>query len=175
MAKVLIIIAPKGYQDHEYGDTKMVLEANGHQVITASESLEVVAKFESSTKVDLLVKDVKENDYDAIVLIGGPGVYDFFDNKVWHELALSFFKKEKVTCAICAAPSVLANAGILKGKKATCFTSEIENIKSKGAIYLSEPVVVDGNLITADGPDSAIKFGENIAEYLEEENLELRA
>ncbi|OGJ49154.1 hypothetical protein A2335_02390 [Candidatus Peregrinibacteria bacterium RIFOXYB2_FULL_32_7] len=164
--KILSFIAPQDYQDQEYGDSKMVLEANGHVVITASTAYDVTGKFGSKTKVDVLLNEVEEKNYSAIIFIGGPGIYDYFDNQLCQKLAKEFYNAGKLTCAICAGPSVLANAGILSGKKATCFESEIENLKIKGANYTGNDVEIDGNIITANGPHSAIKFGEAITEIL---------
>ncbi len=166
MAKILSIIAPKGFQDQEYGDSKTALENQGHTVITASTQKEALGKFGAKVKVDIFIKDINPEDYDALALIGGPGCYIYFEDKSIHEIAKKFYNSGKPTCAICAAPSILANAGLLNGKKATCWEGESENLISKGAIYTAEAVTKDGNIITADGPSSAKKFGEEICKTL---------
>ena len=74
--------------------------------------------------------------------------------------------RKHLLAAICIAPSILANAGLLEGKKVTSYSSEASNIKSKGANYTSRPVEQDGKIITADGPGSAKAFGKAIAEAL---------
>jgi len=66
------------------------------------------------------------------------------------------------------AARILANTGILKGKKAKCFPSVREDIKAKGAIVTGEMVERDGNIITGNGPGAATKFGETIASALSE-------
>ncbi|GAJ17159.1 unnamed protein product, partial [marine sediment metagenome] len=68
--------------------------------------------------------------------------------------------------AICIAPVTLANAGILDKKKATVFRSEVKAIKRKGAIYTGKVVEVDGNIITAEGPQAAEEFGKTIINLL---------
>lgn len=166
MKKALLIIAAKAYQDHEYGDTKMVLEANGCLTHTASTAHQVIGKFEGKTKVDLLLKQVRVQNYDAVIFIGGPGAYSLFDNEACHKIACDALKSKKLTCAICAAPSILANAGLLEGKSATCFPDQRENLENHGAKYTGNPTEKDGLIITADGPDSAIAFGELIANSL---------
>ena len=166
MAKILSIIAPNGYQDVEYNDSKQVLESKGHIVITASTVNEAHGKYGGRKKTDILLSDVKSKDYDAILFIGGPGSYMYFDDPLAQKLAKEFFKSKKITAAICAAPSILANAGLLKGSEVTCFHDQALNIKSKGAIYTGKSVQRDGLIITADGPDSATEFGEKIAETL---------
>lgn len=166
MAKILSIIAPKGYQDIEYNDSRKALESAGHTVITASTAEEAHGKYGGTQKVDVLLKDVSPHDYDAILFVGGPGSHNYFDDPRAHELAKTFFNLGKLTTAICAAPSILANAGLLEGVTATCFPAQANNLKSKGANYTGNPVEQDGLIITADGPNSATAFGEKIAETL---------
>ena len=61
---------------------------------------------------------------------------------------------------------ILANAGILEGKKATVWYSEAGRIEAKGAVYVNKSVVKDGNIITASGPQAAEEFGKTIAQTL---------
>jgi protease I len=166
MAKVLSVIAPQGYQGIEYDHSKKALEVAGHTVVTASTSKKAKAKDGSSFQVDLLLKNVEVGDYDAILFVGGPGVYDYFEDAHVLGLAKKFLKAGKIVSAICAAPSILANAGLLKGVKATCYPSQAANLKDKGAHYTGHAVVQDGQIITADGPNAAKAFGEKIAEAL---------
>jgi len=166
MAKILSVIAPQGYQGIEYGHSKEALEAAGHTVVTASTHKKACDKDGCNLQVDLLLKNVKVNDFDAILFVGGPGVYDYFDDALVLGLAKKFSKAGKIVSAICAAPSILANAGLLKGAKATCFPSQASNLKAKGAHYTGHAVEQDGRIITADGPNAAKAFGEKIAEVL---------
>ena len=68
--------------------------------------------------------------------------------------------------AICIAPVTLANAGLLKGRKATVYQSQTDALVRGGAHYTKAAVQVDGRIITADGPDSATRFGEAIRHAL---------
>jgi protease I len=77
--------------------------------------------------------------------------------------------KRKVIAAICIAPTLLAKAGLLKYKKATVWNGDRMQeafLKREGAIYTDEPLTIDGNIITANGPDAAEQFGKAIAEAL---------
>lgn len=110
---------------------------------------------------------VKVDDYDAVVFVGGGGSSVYFDDKKALSIASEAFKKGKKTCAICIAPVILANAGVLKSKKATVWDGEyVEKIESKGAKYTGKSVEVDGNVITAKGPTAAREFGRAIAKSL---------
>ena len=166
MAKVLSVIAPEGYQDHEYGESKAVLEAAGHTVVTTSTVEIAQGKLDDSTEVDLLIFDVKPEEYDAVAFIGGPGCFAYFDDPMVQNLARQFDVMKKLVCAICAAPSILANAGLLEGKNVTCWEGESENLKTKGANYTGNEVEQDDRIITANGPEAARAFGEKICEAL---------
>jgi protease I len=166
MAKILSVIAPEGYQDIEYNDSKKVLGSYSHTVVTASTVDEAHGKYGGTQKSDVLLSDVNVEDYDAILFVGGPGSHDYFDDPVAHNIAKAFLDAGKLTTAICAAPSILANAGLLDGITCTCFPSQADNLKEKGANYTGNPVEQDGLIITADGPDSATAFGKQIAEVL---------
>ncbi len=167
MATILSVIAHQGYQGIEYGHSKEALEAAGHNVVTACTSKKAKSKDGSSVPVDVLLKNVKVDEFDAILFVGGPGVYDYFEDPTALGLAKKFYKAGKIVSAICAAPSILANAGLLKGVKATSFPSQAANLKAKGAHFTGHAVVQDGRIITADGPASAEAFGEKIAEALQ--------
>lgn len=166
MAKILSVIAPQGYQGVEYSHSRAALEKAGHQVLTASTTKKAKAKDGSVVKVDVLLKAVKPEDYDAILFVGGPGVYEYFDDVAVLNLAKRFHKAGKTVAAICAAPSILANAGLLKGVKATCFPSQASNLKAKGAHFTGKAVECDNCIVTADGPTSAEAFGEKISSVL---------
>lgn len=167
MAKVLMVIANTNFRDEELFHTKEELEKAGHQTVIASNSFsEATGMLGGKIMPQILFKDANAGDYDAVVFVGGGGSAIYFDNPKAHALAREFFNQGKVTAAICIAPSTLANAGILKGKKATCYPSEKENLSAKGAKYTATGVETDGKIITADGPKSAHEFGKKIAAAL---------
>ena len=167
MAKVLMVIANSNFRDEELFHTKEEIESRGHETVIASNSLsEATGSLGGKIKPSILVKDVSFGQYDAIVFVGGSGSALYFDNSSALNLAREFYNDGKITSAICIAPSILANAGILKGKKVTCYVSEKENLESKGAVYTGNDVEVDGKIITANGPNSAHEFGKKIAEML---------
>ena len=76
--------------------------------------------------------------------------------------------KACMVCAICYGPSILANAGVLKGVKATCFQNQSGNLESHGAKYSGEAVERDGKFITASGPKAAKEFAKVIIRALSE-------
>jgi protease I len=165
--KVLMIIAPKNFRDEELFHTKEELEKAGNSIIIASTSKDTATGMLGGTAIpDITIDEVNVDDYDAIVFVGGTGSSIYFNDPKAHEIARAANEKGKIVAAICIAPSTLANAGILSGKRATSFPSEESNLRSKGAIYTGSNVEKDSNIITADGPSSAREFGRMIAESL---------
>jgi len=90
------------------------------------------------------------------------GATEYWNNEIAHNLARAALEKNKIVAAICIAPVTLAKAGLLKGKKATVWSSEANQLKSLGAIYTGKPVERDGLIVTANGPQAAEEFGETI-------------
>jgi protease I len=165
--KVLMVIAKNKFRDEEYLEPRKALEGEGAHVTVASSSLDMaVGMLGLKVKPDVLISAVKEPEYNGIVFVGGGGAREYFDSPVAHALARSFYSHGKVTSAICIAPAILANAGLLKEKKATSFPSSESALTSKGAVFTKDDVVVDGKIITGVGPEAAKKFGEKLVEVL---------
>jgi len=165
--KIVLFIAQEGFRDEEYFHTKEVLEKNNFVVITASENKgNAIGKLGASAISDISIYDLKSSDFDALFLIGGPGSYNYFEDQKIHKLLKETYESGKFIGAICAAPAILAHAGLLKGKKATSYDGVSSILIEKGAIYTGNNVEVDGQIITADGPSSAKSFGLKIAELI---------
>ena len=157
--KALVIIAFEGFRDEEYSEPKAILEKSGIQVITASTQIDTAkGKLGMLAKVDILLDQVKVDDYDAILFIGGPGCYGFYDDPIAHKIAQEAVSQAKILGAICAAPGILANAGVLKGKKATMFMDD-GTLAKGNATYTGKGVEIDGIIITATGPQTAKAWG----------------
>jgi len=165
--KILMVIAPRNFRDEEFLRPKEIFEKSGFLITVASKEVkEASGALGHRAKVDLDLSQVKPADYDALVFIGGSGASIYLEDKVVLRLAKTADEQGKVIGAICLAPSILANAGILSGKRATAFPSEAENLRNKGAEYTGEPIAVDGQIVTANGPAAAIEFGEKIRDLL---------
>jgi protease I len=164
---VLMIIAPTDFRDEEYFEPKKVFESRGYEVTTASKVVdEARGKLGARVPIDIDIKDVDVADYDAIVFIGGPGASTFMKDETALQIARDADSQGKIVSAICLAPSILANAGVLKDHEATAFVSEKTNIDLKSKGFTNQPVTVDGNIITGNGPESAKAFGEAVADAI---------
>lgn len=123
----------------------------GSDVITGAHGI--------STVCDAVDSDLTPgDDIEAVILPGGmPGTLNLERSAKVNAFVDYAYENQKIVCAICAAPSILGHKGMLKGKKAVCFPgfeSELE-----GAELSDSFVVTDGNIITAKGMGSAVKFG----------------
>ena len=160
---VLMIIAPEGFRDEEFFEPKEIFENNKLKVTVASKGVKTATgKLGTEAKIDKDITAVNPRYYDAVVFVGGPGAKVYFEDDIVLDMAKEAYGEGRVLAAICIAPSILANAGILSGKKATCFSSESSNLEAQGAEYTGNPVEVDGKIITANGPSAAKSFGEEI-------------
>lgn len=119
-------------------------------------------------KADKTIENTDLSVYDAIVIPGGmPGATNISENRLAIDGISCAVKNGKLVCAICASPAVvLAKHGLIEGN-ATCYpASEFINCVSAVGTYVNEDVVVDGNIITANGPKSALKFALEICKKL---------
>jgi len=165
--KVAMIIASNGYRDEEFEEPRKILSSNGAQITVASSSLkEAKGTLGGKVKPDTLINDIRTEDFDCIIFVGGAGSSEYWNSPVAHEIAKSAYTSGKIISAICIAPVTLANAGILNGKKATVFPSEVGRLRNRGATCTGRGVEVDGNIITADGPSSAKNFANTIVNKL---------
>ncbi|MEI6841599.1 MAG: DJ-1/PfpI family protein [Methanomicrobiales archaeon] len=168
--KVLIAIAPEKFRDEEFAEPIDALQKAGIAFdIASTRRGTCVGMFGARTTATLSFEEVEPEQYDGLVIVGGPGsqVHLWNDEMLVH-LAKFFHKSGKVIAAICLAPVVLARAGVLKGKKATYFENHASDFEMKkgGTIIMKDPVVTDGRVITANGPLTAKEFGAAVVNNL---------
>jgi len=161
--KAVMIIAHQNFRDEELLSPRRILEQAGLTVKVASSSLSPAKGMLGATVTpDVLVKDVDVAEYDAVIFVGGIGAQEYWDDKTAQDIAQKAAAENRVLGAICMAPVTLANAGVLKGKKATVWHSEGGRLMAKGANYTGSDVEVAGRVVTANGPEAAEGFGQAI-------------
>jgi protease I len=165
--RAALIIAGENFRDEELFETKRVLDAAAVQTVVASSRIGFIrGMLGNIAEARILVSQLRVDDYHAIIFIGGSGAAEYFDNPIALNIAREAASKRKVLAAISIAPTVLANAGVLTGVRATSFLSEREKLVKGGAVYTSVPVERDRFIITSSGPAAAVQFGRAIADAL---------
>lgn len=135
------------------------------EMISVSGEKNVTGSHKIAFQTDVSKADADFASYDGIVLPGGmPGTTHLMEDDTVNRVIKEFATSGKLVAAICAAPSVLGNAGLLEGKKATCYPG-VES-KLTGADFVTDPVAKDGNIITSRGLGTAIEFAAEIVAYL---------
>lgn len=170
MKHVVLFVASRGFQAKEYLDTKQALELNGIQVETGSDQLgEVVASDGTVAQATTCLELCDPATVDGVFFIGGPGALACLDNQEANRVLNECLLLKKSYGAICIAPRILAKANVLIGKQATGWDQDGELsviFANNQVIYKPEAVVVDGNVVTANGPEAATAFGEAISQLL---------
>ncbi|MFA5352455.1 MAG: DJ-1/PfpI family protein [Candidatus Gracilibacteria bacterium] len=169
MQHALFIIAPENFRDEELFHPLAVLEKAGiTNTIASREAGKCIGSKGGEIEAQIGINQINAEDFDAIIFIGGGGSEIYFEDAAAHLIAQKAFTSGKIVAAICAAPVILAKAGILRGKKATCFPAEEfeKALEENGAILTRSDVEIDGKIITANGPKSATAFGEEIVKKL---------
>lgn len=170
--KIALIIAFENFRDEEYFIPKDLFEKSGAEVKTFSSSLgRAIGKFGGEAKVDFLLEDLDVGNFNAIVFIGGPGAKQYIEDERCLGIAREAKKREKVLGAICIAPLILSAAGVLKGKRATVWSSSLDKsaikiLEESDAVYKEKRVVVEDKIVTGSGPEAAESFAKKIIELL---------
>lgn len=166
MSKTAILIAD-GCEECEALIQADLLRRAGIDVdlVSISDSRQVTSARNITFICDRLMKDFDDAAYDGVILPGGmPGTNHLRDDGAVIALVKKYAKEGKLVAAICAAPTVLGYAGVLKGKNATCYPGMEDGLT--GAHKKTDEVVVDGNIITSRGLGTAIPFAGAIITYL---------
>ena len=170
--KIVVILAFKDFRDEEYFVPKEILEKAGAEIKTASNKTgTAIGADGGEVNVGLLVSEINLADFDAVVFIGGPGCLENLDNESSYKVAQETVSQGKILASICISPVILAKAGVLEDKEATVWSLTLDRgpvviLKENGAIYQDKTVVVDGKIITGNGPEASKEFGEAIIEAL---------
>ncbi len=158
MKPVLVLMAP-GFEEIELTAPVDILRRLEIPVVTAGvKGCSVEGAHGMTMQAEMLLVDVKEEDYSGIILPGGPASWLLRDTPAVLSLVRAMHKAGKLVAAICAAPIALEAAGVLKGCRVTCYPGVEGDLKSAAAV-LAEAAVTDGLLVTGRGPGAALEFG----------------
>ena len=168
--KKIVVLLEKDFQDAEalYPYYRMK-EAGADVVLAASEKIQYFGKYGYPLTATKTFDELQARDFHAVIIPGG-WAPDFMRRS---PALLKFVKQMnddgKVIAAICHAGWVLTSAGVLKGRKVTCFTAIRDDVVNAGGIYEDKEVVVDKNLVTSRKPDDLPAFCREVIRLLEKQ------
>jgi protease I len=164
--KVLILSADN-FEDSELLVPYYRFIEEGFQVVIASiKTGRITGKHGYEVEVDKILEEVNTDDYELLLLPGGKAPAQLRKQPAALEIALRFFAENKPVAAICHGPQILISAGLLKGRRATCYKLVAKELKEAGAEYEDRELVVDGNLVTARQPSDIPVFMREIMKML---------
>ncbi|WP_313054622.1 DJ-1 family glyoxalase III [Pseudomonas lopnurensis] len=168
MSKRVLIPVADGSEDLETVTLVDVLRRAEFDVVVASAEERRMLTGARGTRItaDAMLLDVLAQDFDLIVLPGGmPGAKTLGELEPLAERVRQQAAAGREFAAICAAPAMALHAyGVLRGRRVTCYPSMSEHLSS--ATFVDQPVVVDGNCITSQGPATALEFALTLVERL---------
>lgn len=167
MAKKAVILLATGFEEIEAVTVIDILRRAGIEIISAGiDSMSITGSHGITVSADKRLSDVK-HDFDAVIIPGGmPGAMHLHNSREVNEFIKDMNAKGILIAGICAAPSVvMAPIGILDNKTATCYPGNQIDF-AKNTKYKDKAVVADGNIITSQGPATAMEFAFAIVEKL---------
>lgn len=166
MKRVAVLLA-EGFEEVEAFTVVDLLRRSMVYVDTISITEEYMVRGSHGINVQTedLFDEVNFAEFDMLVLPGGgAGARNLEAHEGVKKVVEDFCENEKFVGAICAAPAILGNLGLLKGRRATCYPSVEDQLQ--GAVVVKTPVIQDGNIITSRGFGTAISFGLKLVEVL---------
>jgi protein deglycase len=154
----IVIPLADGFEETEAIAPIDILRRAGYTVVTAGlGKAHALGSHSIHVTADRILSELNPADFDAIVLPGGPGTKNLRNDQNVIGFVRAIHAKGGMCAAICAAPTVLAAAGIIEGRRVTCFPGEEDNLG--GAVFTGSPIEVDGMIVTGKAAGSAISFG----------------
>lgn len=167
---MVYIFYADGTEEIEFTTVLDVLRRAGVDVVSVSadkESALGTGAHGITICTDITADETDADECDMVIVPGGvPGVDNIAAEQACIDLIKNTYASGKTVAAICAGPTVLAKADVLKGKKATAYPGFEDSLDAAGAVYVDEKVVVDGNVITSQGPGTAMDFAFALVENL---------
>ena len=162
-----LIISADNFEDSELLVPYYRLKEEGIEVDVASmKAGSITGKHGYAIEVTKVLKDVNARAYDILILPGGRAPEAVRKEKKALDLARCFFEKNRPVAAICHGGETLISAGVVKGRRVTCYKSVVPEMKAAGAIYEDAEVVVDNNLISSRQPSDLPAFMREIMKKL---------
>lgn len=168
MSKVLVPLA-QGCEEIEAITVVDLLRRAGVEVVTAGLDEQTVTASRGVRLVpDTTLDEVQNDTFELIVLPGGlPGADHLNEDSRIQNLIQQQVQANRKVAAICAAPKVLANAGLLENRRVTAYPGTLEGLELAHTELTGERVTIDGNITTSRGPGTAMDFALDLIEQLQ--------
>jgi protease I len=154
-----LIISADHFEDSELLFPFYRLQEEGVDVYIASIARgKINGKHGYEVAVDIALRDVDPTNYDLLILPGGKAPTKLRKEPAVIAIAQDFMRRNKPVAAICHGPQILISAGVLQGRRATCYHSVAEEMQNSGALYEDTEVVVDDKLVTSRQPSDLPAF-----------------
>ncbi|MBU0559802.1 MAG: DJ-1/PfpI family protein [Bacteroidetes bacterium] len=164
---ILLFLASDKFSEIEFKTVKYALEKRSIRIFITSDANSVcVGDSGMKVKPDVNLFNVHAGNFSALIIIGGDGIKKYWNDSALQNIARSFDSKGKIIAAICSAPVILANCGLLENKTAACFKNDSMHLTKSGVNYSESSVVEDSNIITGQSPASAKDFADKIISRL---------
>ncbi len=167
--KRIVMLVEKDFEDAELVEPMKALQDSGASVIiVGSRSKESYKGKKGTAEVtaETTADKVKVEDFDAVIVPGGYAPDKMRLHQPMIDLVRKAYELGKVIAAVCHGPQLLISADIVRGRRVTSWPSVAVDLKNAGAIWVDEPVVRDGNIITSRKPADLPKFNKAIIEAL---------
>jgi protease I len=155
---VLLILPAQNFNEEEYLIITHSLEREDINIFIASDA-NSLCKGENGLKVknDIQFYNIHECNFGGLILVGGSGMRNYWNNPIIQITAKKFIENKKPVGAICSAPIILARAGLLSGC-ATCYPDDKNELELNNISYSDSAVVINKNIITARDPSASNEF-----------------
>jgi protease I len=167
--KRIAILAEQDFEDVELMEPLKAMKEAGAQIFivgSGSQTSYQGKRGKATIKVDIDADKVRADDFDAIIIPGGYAP----DKMRLHQSMIDLVRKAhdlgRVIAAVCHGPQLLISAGIVSGRRLTSWPSVAIDLKNAGAIWVDEPLVKDGNIITSRKPSDLPVFNRAIIQAL---------
>ncbi|MBY0405223.1 MAG: DJ-1/PfpI family protein [Cyanobacteria bacterium] len=168
---ILMVISPNNFRDEELSIPRLRFQEQGWIVeVVSTEPGTFKGMLGAVETVEKSIDSVSPQAYDAVVVVGGMGsLTHLWNHPGLHHCIQAFQHQNKPIAAICLSGAVLAKAGVLKGKNATVWETpeSVVALQQGGAHYTGEALTLDGNIVTANGPEVAAAFAQSVVEVVE--------
>ncbi|MBI4214607.1 DJ-1/PfpI family protein [archaeon] len=167
--RAVIVIPQKGFHDEEFFEPRKTLEREGIITFIACKEKTGATSVKNQLELPYMrLEEIQTWYLHGIIIVGGPGCEQYYDDDYLHKVIRQFEKEDRIIAASSNAIQVLANAGVLKGRKVTGTPAIKAAVEAKGAIFTGAPVETDGLLVTCSSPQDTAEYSKRIADLIKQ-------